>query len=130
MAALILSAGNCKKTRTQWTRLWFSLAKPFPSLLSLLPKDTEPREITVDYLGALSILEVESNTVDSVEYLVAALQHHFKTSAPLKVEYFDEEKQDYSPLTDVSALNRGDLAKHKLRVTKVPFFLFLFFFYW
>jgi len=41
-----------------------------------------------------------------VEYLIAALQHHFKTAVPQEVEYFDEMTKDDSPLTDVGTLNQ------------------------
>lgn len=85
-----------------------------------LPQDARPREIPVEFDYTNTLLEVESELVASVEYLVAALQHHFKTADHLKVEYLDEVGQVYLPLTDVGVLNQGDLSKHKLRVTKVP----------
>ena len=87
--------------------------------LKPLPKNITPRAIAVDYENTSSVLEVESTTIDSVEYLIAALQHHLKTAKPLKVEYLDEPKQNYSLLTDVDVLNQGDLTTHKLRVANV-----------
>ena len=105
--------------------MWYSLAKPCPSSsLKPLPKNIKPRDIAVEYHNTPSTLEVESAMVDSVEYLIAALRH-FKTAVPLEVEYFDQVRQDYSPLTDVGALNQGDLTKHKLRVKEVGGFLFI-----
>ena len=85
--------------------------------------ENKPRVIAVDYEDTSSVLEVESHTIDSVDYLIAALQHHLKTADPLCVEYFEEMTQSYSSLTDVSVLNQGDLTKHKLRVSKVPCFV-------
>ena len=69
--------------------------------------DNKPREIAVEYNGSFSVLEVESSAIDSVEYLIAALQHHFKTADSLEVEYFDPEKQHYSLLTDVGVRHKG-----------------------
>jgi len=91
--------------------------------LKPLPMENKPRVIAVDYEDTSSVLEVESHTIDSVDYLIAALQHHLKTADPLCVEYFEEMTQSYSSLTDVSVLNQGDLTKHKLRVSKVPCFV-------
>ena len=101
----------------------------FIVMLKPLPQNTKPREIAVEYLNTPSTLEVESDTIDSAEYLNAALQHHFKTAVPLEVENFDETRQDYSPLTDVGVLNQVDLTKHKLRVKEVPSFFVSFFFH-
>ena len=94
--------------------------------LKPLPKDGTSRVIAVDFENTSSMLQVESHTIDSVDYLIAALQHHLKTADPLCVEYFEGAKQNYSPLTDVGVLNQGDLTKHKLRVSKVPCFIFSF----
>ena len=47
------------------------------------PSDTRPREMEVEYANTSSKLEVESHPIDSVDYLIAALQHHLKTADPL-----------------------------------------------
>ena len=50
--------------------------------LKPLPKNTKPHEIEVEYLNTPSTLKVESANIDSVECLISALQHHFKTAMP------------------------------------------------
>ena len=60
-----------------------------------------PLAIVVESDNTSSVLEVESQTIDSVDYLIGALQNHLKTADPLCVEYFEETTQSYSSLTDV-----------------------------
>ena len=95
--------------------------------LKPFPEDNKPREIVVECQNSTSVLEVESAKVDSVEYLLAALQHHFKTADSLHVEYFDQVRHEYLPLVDVNVLNQGDLTHHKLRVQVSFLFIFLLF---
>ena len=70
-----------------------------------IPAGLTTKQIRIeDQQGKLSTLEVEAD-LKSLDYLVAALQHHLKTALPLKIEFLDDAKGMYQALSDVTLLN-------------------------